>query len=87
MNTPPNRREFLAGSAAVGAGLILPQRTEAKPWKTTLQKARALNRPLLISIGYFSCHWCHVMQRESYQDPALAKLINEHFVDSNFYCL
>ena len=52
-----------------------------QPWsETTLQKARALNRPLLISIGYFSCHWCHVMQRESYQDPALAKLINEHFV-------
>ncbi len=52
-----------------------------QPWsEATLQKARELNRPLLISIGYFSCHWCHVMQRESYQDPALAKLINEHFV-------
>ncbi len=52
-----------------------------QPWsEATLQKARELNRPLLISIGYFSCHWCHVMQRESYQDPALAKLLNEHFV-------
>jgi len=46
----------------------------------TLRKARELNRPLLISIGYFSCHWCHVMQRESYRDPALAKLLNEHFI-------
>ena len=33
--------------------------------RETLQKARELNRPLLVSIGYFSCHWCHVMQRES----------------------
>ena len=48
--------------------------------EATLQKARELNRPLLISVGYFSCHWCHVMQRESYQDPALAKLLNEHFI-------
>jgi uncharacterized protein YyaL (SSP411 family) len=46
----------------------------------TLEKARALNRPLLVSIGYFSCHWCHVMQLESYRDPALAKMLNEHFV-------
>ena len=48
--------------------------------RETLQKAQALNRPLLVSIGYFSCHWCHVMQRESYRDPQLAKLINDYFV-------
>jgi uncharacterized protein YyaL (SSP411 family) len=48
--------------------------------RETLQRARQLNRPLLVSIGYFSCHWCHVMQRESYQDPAVAKLLNEYFV-------
>jgi uncharacterized protein YyaL (SSP411 family) len=48
--------------------------------RETLQRARELNRPLLVSIGYFSCHWCHVMQRESYQDPAVAKLFNEYFV-------
>ena len=46
----------------------------------TLRKARELNRPLLISVGYFSCHWCHVMQRESYQDAALARLLNEYFI-------
>ena len=46
----------------------------------TLEKARTLDRPLLVSIGYFSCHWCHVMQRESYRDPALAKMLNEHFI-------
>ncbi len=48
--------------------------------RETLEKARTLNRPLLVSIGYFSCHWCHVMQRESYRDPALAKMLNEHFI-------
>jgi len=48
--------------------------------RETLEKARELNRPLLVSIGYFSCHWCHVMQRESYRDPALAKMLNEHFI-------
>jgi len=48
--------------------------------RETLQKARELNRPLLVSIGYFSCHWCHVMQRESYRDPLLAKLLNDYFV-------
>jgi len=48
--------------------------------RETLDKARELNRPLLVSIGYFSCHWCHVMQRESYRDPALAKMLNEHFI-------
>jgi len=48
--------------------------------RETLEKARALNRPLLVSIGYFSCHWCHVMQRESYRDPLLAKMLNEYFI-------
>jgi uncharacterized protein YyaL (SSP411 family) len=46
----------------------------------TLKKARRLNRPLLVSIGYFACHWCHVMQRESYRDPAIASLLNDHFI-------
>lgn len=48
--------------------------------RETLRKARELNRPILVSIGYFSCHWCHVMQRESYQDPQLARLLNESFI-------
>ena len=46
----------------------------------TLRKAKTLNRPILVSIGYFSCHWCHVMQRESYQDPQLAQLLNDFFM-------
>jgi len=36
---------------------------------------------MLLSIGYFSCHWCHVMAHESFDDPPIAQLMNEHFVN------
>ena len=36
--------------------------------------------PLLVSIGYSACHWCHVMERESFEDPEIAALMNERFV-------
>ncbi len=45
-----------------------------------LASARAGNKPLFISSGYFACHWCHVMQRESYRDPAVAALLNRYFI-------
>ncbi len=45
-----------------------------------LDRARAEDRPLLVSIGYSACHWCHVMERESFEDPEVAALMNEHFV-------
>ena len=45
-----------------------------------LQKAKKENKPLLISVGYASCHWCHVMEKESYMDTAIARTMNEHFV-------
>jgi len=51
------------------------------PWgPEALARARALDRPLLVSIGYSACHWCHVMERESFEDPATARLMNESFV-------
>ena len=51
------------------------------PWGTeALARARAEDKPLLISIGYSSCHWCHVMAHESFEDPAVAAVMNEHFV-------
>jgi hypothetical protein len=53
-------------------------------WQTwdeqTVQRARKENKLLFVSIGYFSCHWCHVMQQESYQNPAIADLLNKHFI-------
>lgn len=52
-----------------------------RPWgSAALKRAHRLDRPLLISIGYQSCHWCHVMQRESFKDSDLAGFINRHFV-------
>jgi uncharacterized protein YyaL (SSP411 family) len=51
------------------------------PWgPEALGRARELDRPLLVSIGYSACHWCHVMERESFEDPAVAALMNERFV-------
>jgi uncharacterized protein YyaL (SSP411 family) len=51
------------------------------PWgPAALERARAEDRPLLVSIGYSSCHWCHVMERESFEDPRTAALMNESFV-------
>src|SRR5665213_2079830 len=51
------------------------------PWgEEALGLARKLNRPILLSIGYAACHWCHVMAHESFEDQATAALMNEHFV-------
>src|SRR3954447_3698677 len=51
------------------------------PWGAeALRRAREEDKPLLVSIGYSACHWCHVMERESFEDPATAELMNERFV-------
>jgi uncharacterized protein len=51
------------------------------PWgDEALEKARNEQKPILLSIGYSSCHWCHVMERESFENEAIAELMNEHFV-------
>ncbi len=53
-----------------------------QPWDAAaLAAARAEDRPILLSIGYAACHWCHVMAHESFEDPAIAALMNEHFVN------
>jgi hypothetical protein len=51
------------------------------PWgAAAFEKARRENKPLFISIGYFTCHWCHVMARESFENPEIAALLNRDFV-------
>ena len=51
------------------------------PWgPQALERARTLEKPLLVSIGYSACHWCHVMERESFEDARTASLMNECFV-------
>jgi uncharacterized protein YyaL (SSP411 family) len=51
------------------------------PWgPEALERAREEDRPILLSVGYSACHWCHVMERESFEDPETAAYMNEHFV-------
>lgn len=52
------------------------------PWgDEALQKARAEDKPILVSIGYAACHWCHVMERESFEHAETAAFMNEHFIN------
>src|SRR4029079_8480520 len=52
------------------------------PWGTAaLARAKELNRPILLSVGYAACHWCHVMAHESFEDEATARVMNELFVN------
>ncbi len=52
------------------------------PWgEAALGRARAENKPILLSIGYSACHWCHVMEHESFENEAIARLMNEKFVN------
>lgn len=51
------------------------------PWgEEAFAKARAERQPIFLSIGYSTCHWCHVMERESFEDPEVARFLNAHFV-------
>src|SRR6187455_2200421 len=52
------------------------------PWGAeALERARAENKPILLSIGYSACHWCHVMAHESFEDPQTAAVMNQLFVN------
>src|SRR4051794_17109680 len=51
------------------------------PWgPEAFERARSEDKPVLVSIGYAACHWCHVMERESFEDPEVASLMNASFV-------
>jgi uncharacterized protein YyaL (SSP411 family) len=52
------------------------------PWgPEALEAARTLDRPIFLSIGYSACHWCHVMEHESFENPAIAGVMNEHYIN------
>jgi uncharacterized protein YyaL (SSP411 family) len=52
------------------------------PWGAeALDRARAENKPILLSVGYAACHWCHVMEHESFEDEATARVMNENFIN------
>ena len=52
------------------------------PWgEEALSRAKKEDKPILLSIGYSSCHWCHVMEEESFENEAIAKMMNERFIN------
>ncbi|MCS7161452.1 MAG: thioredoxin domain-containing protein, partial [Gemmatales bacterium] len=52
------------------------------PWcPEALERARREDKPIFLSVGYAACHWCHVMERESFEDPDIARILNEHFIN------
>src|SRR5881394_114273 len=52
------------------------------PWgEAALALARSSGKPILLSVGYSACHWCHVMAHESFEDPVVAQIMNAHFVN------
>jgi len=52
------------------------------PWgEEALERAKSQNKPILLSVGYSACHWCHVMERESFEDESTAEIMNKHFVN------
>src|SRR6267142_3291006 len=52
------------------------------PWgQEALERAKAEDMPILLSIGYSACHWCHVMEHESFENESIAKLMNDNFVN------
>ncbi len=54
------------------------------PWsEEAFQKAREEDKPIFLSIGYSTCHWCHVMEKESFLNEEAARLLNQNFVSIN----
>ncbi len=57
------------------------QPVDWRPWNDqALEKARLEDKPIFLSIGYAACHWCHVMAHESFDDPEIARFLNQHFI-------
>ncbi len=78
-DTPSNNRLISAASPYLREHADNP--VNWYEWgEEALEKARIENKPLVISIGYASCHWCHVMERESFMDTAVARIMNENFI-------
>ena len=81
MTTAPKHTNRLAKSTSPYLLQHAHNPVDWYPWgEEALARARAEDKPILLSIGYSACHWCHVMERESFEDDAIAALMNEHFV-------
>jgi uncharacterized protein YyaL (SSP411 family) len=78
---PPRPVNRLAGETSSYLRQHMHNPVDWHPWgEEALARARREQKPLLVSIGYSACHWCHVMERESFEDPETAELMNRLFV-------
>jgi hypothetical protein len=82
----PEGMQIMANALAAESSPYLRQHADNPvdwlPWSAAaLELAREQNKPILLSIGYSACHWCHVMAHESFEDEATAALMNRHFVN------
>jgi uncharacterized protein YyaL (SSP411 family) len=68
----------------LGSSYLLDHADNPVAWRTwgddALEEAARLDRPIFLSVGYAACHWCHVMAHESFEDPDIARLLNDNFV-------
>ncbi len=68
----------------LGSSYLIDHADNPVAWRTwgddALEEARRTDRPIFLSVGYAACHWCHVMAHESFEDDAIARLLNEYFV-------
>ena len=71
--------------AAAVSPYLLQHKDNPVHWRmwgeAALAEARQLNKPILLSIGYAACHWCHVMAHESFEDAGVAAVMNELFIN------
>lgn len=82
MQSPKKYTNKLAGETSPYLLQHAHNPVEWYPWgDEAFERARAEDKPLLVSIGYSACHWCHVMEHESFEDEATARVQNEHFIN------
>ena len=80
-SSPPTQPTHLAGQTSAYLVQHAHDPVDWYPWGSeAFDRAHSLGRPVFLSIGYASCHWCHVMQRESFHDAETADFLNSHFV-------
>jgi uncharacterized protein len=81
MNSTTTPRNRLANESSLYLRQHAGNPVDWYPWgPEALQRAKELDRPIFLSIGYSACHWCHVMEHECFEDAAIASYLNDHFV-------
>src|SRR5829696_1821246 len=80
----PDRKEHTNRLAAEKSPCLLQHAHNPVDWfpwgEEAFARARALKRPIFLSVGYATCHWCHVMEEESFEDEEIARRLNERYV-------